>query len=304
MEAKPNILWIQDQARVEIRSTLNLLSTRCSVLETSPTYVWIDLEGKETTFDLIILYIDGFPFFLPWMVEKLRLLEPATKLILVTSRPTLELLTWALRSGIHDVFSLPLVIADVMDACTRAITNHRERRNLPLTAPPAAGKPAVAPPSVAARTSRRERLQKVKARFEKNLGENLSEDAGALICHVSKGCFSRSFKHEFGMSFIKYKSQYRIARAKELLAIPSLSISDVSALVGISDPSYFARAFREAVGTTPSRWKASTCASQPATHRSNSVEQAQAASLLGSEAQSHPNLPRKPQPYSESGWSQ
>ncbi len=87
------------------------------------------------------------------------------------------------------------------------------------------------------------------------LGKRYMEEwdirAMADYCHLSMDHFSHQFKKAAGLSPIQFLTQLRIEQAKELLLTESLSVSEVSQLVGYQDALYFSRVFKKATGTSP-----------------------------------------------------
>lgn len=79
-----------------------------------------------------------------------------------------------------------------------------------------------------------------------------ARDAG-----LSTRSFQRACRAELGMSFQAWLSQARLLRAIEHLASPTLEIGEVALRCGYESPSSFARAFKKALGVTPSQWRAS-----------------------------------------------
>ena len=67
--------------------------------------------------------------------------------------------------------------------------------------------------------------------------------------------FCKLFKQNFGKNFITYLNEYRMDKAKELLANPAINIKDVSVLAGYRDANYFTRVFKRMVGKTPSEYR-------------------------------------------------
>ncbi|WIG56671.1 MAG: Transcriptional regulator of various polyols utilization, AraC family [Rhodanobacteraceae bacterium] len=70
----------------------------------------------------------------------------------------------------------------------------------------------------------------------------------AGVCHLSESEFSRVFHREHGVSFRRFLLQYRIAKARDFLAEPCASVSQVAYAVGFNDLSHFGRMFRRIVG--------------------------------------------------------
>ncbi|MBI4326907.1 MAG: AraC family transcriptional regulator [Chloroflexi bacterium] len=80
---------------------------------------------------------------------------------------------------------------------------------------------------------------------------NLSELAASL------GLKYRTFRHLFrrftGLPPLQYQLNLRINRAKPLLE-KRLTVEDVSAKTGFTDPYYFSRLFKQKTGLTPGKW--------------------------------------------------
>lgn len=53
----------------------------------------------------------------------------------------------------------------------------------------------------------------------------------------------------------KYLTNLRIQKAKTLLLVPSLKISEISHMAGFQDTSYFVRTFKELTGSTPQEFR-------------------------------------------------
>ena len=59
------------------------------------------------------------------------------------------------------------------------------------------------------------------------------------------------FSQQTGMSFIKYLTDYRMNKAKELLRCTGKRSSLISQEVGYKDPHYFSYLFKKTQGMTP-----------------------------------------------------
>ena len=77
----------------------------------------------------------------------------------------------------------------------------------------------------------------------------------ADLCHLSESEFSRAFHREHGVSYRRFLLHYRIDRAREFLAEPLASVSQVAYEVGFNDLSYFGRVFRRIVGVPASHFQ-------------------------------------------------
>ncbi len=100
------------------------------------------------------------------------------------------------------------------------------------------------------------RLRKARDLIDREYARPL--DVAVLARHalMSPGHFSRSFKAAFGESPYSYLMTRRIERAKALLRIGELSVTEVCFAVGSSSLGTFSSRFTELVGESPSAYKA------------------------------------------------
>jgi two-component system, response regulator YesN len=79
-------------------------------------------------------------------------------------------------------------------------------------------------------------------------------DEAAKHVGLSPKRLSRLFINELGQGFSDYLIDFRIEKAKKMLAIPGASIKQVSNECGYPDPNYFARLFKKVTGLTPTEY--------------------------------------------------
>ena len=100
--------------------------------------------------------------------------------------------------------------------------------------------------------------QKRVAQFmEEHLAEDVSLGTLADLVRLSPYHFLRSFKQSFGEPPHRYLRARRIERAKELLAGPRASITQIAFEVGFSGTSAFSSTFHRFAGVTPSAYRRS-----------------------------------------------
>ena len=92
--------------------------------------------------------------------------------------------------------------------------------------------------------------------LRKNFAEKITLDDLSALCHCSKSYISHIFKKHSGLSVRAYVNQIRLEEAKKHLRNTSLSVKEISDLVGFSDPNYFSNAFRAAFGQSPKQFRA------------------------------------------------
>ena len=86
---------------------------------------------------------------------------------------------------------------------------------------------------------------------KENFGSQISLEQAAYAVGLSPNRLSRIFSEETGNGFSDFLIEFRIERAKEMLAVPGASIKQVSVSCGYPDPNYFSRLFKKVTGLTP-----------------------------------------------------
>ena len=97
-------------------------------------------------------------------------------------------------------------------------------------------------------------------------GEQISLEDTAAFVGISPAHLSRLFSVETGTTFSHQLTQCRIDRACKELNEGKLNIKEIARLCGYPDANYFSRAFKKALGLTPSEWTEQ----QQKTNKSNS----------------------------------
>ena len=87
--------------------------------------------------------------------------------------------------------------------------------------------------------------------------EIYSTRALAEIAGVTESHFIRAFKRALGKSPQAYITDVRIKKAKHLLGVTTMSVSDISAACKYDDPLYFSRVFKKCVGVSPRQYRES-----------------------------------------------
>ena len=74
---------------------------------------------------------------------------------------------------------------------------------------------------------------------------------------LGKSQLSKIFKDTTGKSIIEYYNNLKIAESKKLIREEQFSISEISDMLGYSSIHIFSRAFKKAVGFSPTAYKKS-----------------------------------------------
>lgn len=105
---------------------------------------------------------------------------------------------------------------------------------------------------------RKELITGIKEYIRNNYSENLSaaDISGAFFLNTSY--LSTLFKEKTGMTMTAYIEAVRMEKAKQLLLNRELSITEVAAYTGYSDPNYFSKVFRKYTNMSPRRYREET----------------------------------------------
>ena len=99
----------------------------------------------------------------------------------------------------------------------------------------------------------RQEIVTIKLYIEENIGEKISLDQAANMCHVNKSYLSTLFKKEMNEGFNDYVNRVKMEKAKELIEKKQYKIYDAAWAVGIKDESYFSKLFKKYLGVSPSQ---------------------------------------------------
>jgi len=101
-----------------------------------------------------------------------------------------------------------------------------------------------------------DKLKKAINYIVRHSNKQITLDELAEHCHVSKHQMIRYFKNFLGTTPINYITDYKIAKAKEMLFHQSpLSIKEISEELGFSNQYYFTKVFTKTTGETPSAYR-------------------------------------------------
>ena len=180
---------------------------------------------------------------------------PLLPLLMFTEYHSEALAIWAFRSGVRDYRVKPVTDLTLARSIEVLALNMEARcpdpscgKGLPADLIEPAGH-LQRPPSVARKTG--PAVAYVAGHFD----QDLKRDALADLCRLSPSEFSRVFRHEQGSTFGHFLLDYRIAKARDFLAEPKMTISQVAYSVGFNDTSYFSRAFRRLAGVTATEYQ-------------------------------------------------
>ncbi|WP_135554751.1 AraC family transcriptional regulator [Paenibacillus cymbidii] len=107
-----------------------------------------------------------------------------------------------------------------------------------------------------AQDKKRERYLEQAIRYMTDrLSDSVTLSGLARHTGVSKQHLIHLFNRETGCPPIEYFLRMKIRRAGQLLDLTDLSIKEISAVVGLSDPYYFSRLFKKVMGCSPTTYR-------------------------------------------------
>ncbi len=187
--------------------------------------------------------------------EEIRRLKPECGIIFLTAFDDFGYAKKAIRVRALDYLLKPGADEDIINALERAfyLADRNEGKDSQAT-------PLPQEASEDGTTHRDEESSNTLVRdvsdyIDSHYKEDISLQDVASVLGYSDVYFCKIFKQNFGRNFITYLNNYRIDRAKELLADPAINIKDVSSEAGYRDANYFTRVFKRIVGTTPSEYR-------------------------------------------------
>ena len=102
-----------------------------------------------------------------------------------------------------------------------------------------------------------QRLRRVLQFIEANLHNNIRLKDLADIANLSQFHFSRGFRKATGQSPHRFVRDCRLDKAKEMLVDGTSTLAEIALVCNFSSQSSFTRAFTQAVGISPNKYRQS-----------------------------------------------
>ncbi|RKJ70981.1 AraC family transcriptional regulator [Butyricicoccus sp. 1XD8-22] len=100
-----------------------------------------------------------------------------------------------------------------------------------------------------------QQVTKISDYFHTHYEEDVSISEVADMFDIDRRRISYLFEKITGLTPIQYLTRYRISKAKELLTISELTVSEISEAVGYQDSFYFSRVFKNLTNLSPSQYR-------------------------------------------------
>ncbi len=254
--SKPLLLWLD---LTHDRSTEELIaqfrsSCNCRLVHD----LLIAKDDWDQQPDMICIHFDKPDLLgLNWLLEVKRSF-PSIPLTMFTVQHSEELAVWAMRSRVWEYMVVPLSVAEQ----SRYLKSLAQLCQLRRAANEQSKKPLIehfpALPDSIRRTAdhqKHQTLEKALLYIDQHFRESIDQKALAQRCGMTPFRFSRLFKEVNGTGFMEYILNKRMECAKGMLENSQMPITSIGYEVGFKDPSYFARAFKQCVGCTPSEYR-------------------------------------------------
>lgn len=183
--------------------------------------------------DVRMPYMDGLE-----LMRTIRELGLPVKFIIVSTYADFEYARSAIDLGVSGYLHKPITREELCEALHRV-------RGMDETPPEASPQPVE-------EGSLHPTVGKVLAVIEEEYAAKLTLEELARRMRITPEYLSYLFHRNLGIKFATYLKQYRIDKAKELLAEGKCKVYEVAASCGYSDTKYFCRIFKEISGTSPS----------------------------------------------------
>ena len=102
---------------------------------------------------------------------------------------------------------------------------------------------------------KRASVRVVKEYLDTNYRERIILDDLSRIYFIDKYYLAKSFRAEYGQTITAYINNLRITKAKQLLRFTNKTVEEIGAEVGIGNPAYFSRIFKEIEGVGPRKYR-------------------------------------------------
>ncbi|MGG6311005.1 response regulator transcription factor [Paenibacillus macerans] len=234
-----NVLVVDDEAteREGIKNLIHQYKFPCQVLEAENGYAAGKILNRHAV-DLLITDVK-----MPMMnglelSELARKTQEDLKIVICSGYSEFEYARSAIKLGVVNYLLKPLIIDEFLEVMEN-VTQEK-----PYTAPDH-------------ETEESKVIRQVKQFIRDHVQRDISLSEAANEVFLSPGYLSILFKKETGVNFSKYLTDYRLRRADYLLLHSNMKINDIAASVGIENPSYFCKLFRNKYGVSPLQYRES-----------------------------------------------
>ena len=102
---------------------------------------------------------------------------------------------------------------------------------------------------------KRTSVAEVKEYLDQHYAEKIVLDELSSRFFIDKYYMAKTFKSQFGLSISTYIQNIRITKAKQLLRFSEKTVEEIGYEVGMDNPAYFSRVFKNVEGVSPKTYR-------------------------------------------------
>ena len=251
---KPQLLWFDLTRNQSTEALMQPFRSTCNCQLEKPR-AWLD-KFRETLPDMICMHYDCPDLSGLNLLQEIKLKSPSIPVTMFTVQHSEELAVWAMRSRVWEYVVLPLC-GNEINRYLHALQQLCDLRRGTTSKTLAIEHGPALPDSIRLTTDHQKHkaLHSALQYIDQNYCDSIDQKALAKRCGMTTFRFSRLFKEVYGLGFMDYVLSKRMDNAKDLLDNSQMPITSIGYEVDFKDPSYFARAFKQYAGCTPSEYR-------------------------------------------------
>jgi two-component system response regulator YesN len=194
-------------------------------------------------------------------LEYIRMLRDnkiESKIVIISGYNEFEYAQQALKLGVFDYILKPVEndeMIKIIKKCIEKIEIETRNKDLLKQAYTLVKQPDSTMIDASQPAAMRKIIEKSLEYIHANYGKRITLTDVSDYIMLNPAYFSKIFKDSTGKPFIKYLTQFRLNKAKELLNNPSLKIYEIADMVGYDNVQYFIRVFKSSLGVSPTIYK-------------------------------------------------
>ncbi len=174
------------------------------------------------------------------LIKELKRLKTKSRIIIISGYEDFEFAREALRLGVIDYLIKPIEEFALLESVKNCINATGEELS-----------EQEEPPSDVTRKI----IRKALDYMEQNYYAHITMSSVADYVHLSSAYFCRIFREELGHTFTEHLIQMRMNKVCELLADPTLKISEIALEAGFTDMKYFYKLFKRYYHMKPTTYR-------------------------------------------------
>ncbi|MGC5701442.1 response regulator transcription factor [Pseudomonas sp. NFXW11] len=253
---KPYLLWFDltrnrsaEELIAHFRSTCECRLAKNNAASTA---------NGEPAADMICMHYDRPDMPGLNLLLEIKRKSPSIPIAMFTVQHSEELAIWAMRSRVWEYLVLPINNGEIerFMLALKQLCELRRQSGSSTKALQIEHGPAL-PDSIrlTAEHQKNQALHNALVHIDQHFRDSIDQKELAKRCGMTAFRFSRLFKEAYGLGFMDYILSKRMDSAKDLLDNSQMPITSIGYEVGFKDPSYFARAFKQFTGSTPSEYR-------------------------------------------------